>query len=81
MMGILHNANELRDALQMIRSECEAHKDTCCSCPLQTKAGHIDVCGVSGVNVNAHGKYVYKPQYWQIAPISLFIPGESKEDK
>lgn len=79
-MGILHNANELRDALRTIKEECHA-RSSCCGCPLQTQAGMVDVCGVSGINVNAQGKYVYKPQYWQIAPISLFVPGESKEGK
>ena len=79
-MGILHNANELRDALQMIKSECEAHGHSCCACPLQTRAGADEVCGVSGINVNALGKYVHKPQYWNIACISLFVPGKSKEE-
>ena len=78
-MGVFHNANELRDALQKIRDECESHS-SCSACPFQTKNGTTEICGISGIDVRASGKYVHKPRYWKLARISLFIPGECKEE-
>lgn len=72
--------NKLRDALMLIKKECESQGDTCSTCPLFIEDGVHALCGVVGRDTGiAHDSYKAKPKYWKLPRVRLMVAPKDKD--